>query len=93
MTQKIPVFIEQINHSNQFLNETWGRYEKRFESIDEKTTHLFENIKEGLTSLSNQSAKYVKDLYQQSQQVSSQFASAVEELQESIEDLSNKKEN
>ena len=92
MTQKIPNFIEEINRSNKHLIEIWGRYEKRFESIDEKTAHLFENIKEGLTALSSKSAEHVNNLHKQSQQVSSQFAVAVEELRDAIDDFSNKKE-
>ena len=81
---KLPSFISQINQSNEALEKIWGAYEKRFSQVDESTKKLFENISEGLHSLSKGSAEYIHNLYQQSSQVSNNFATAVEELKESL---------
>ncbi len=85
--QKLPVFIEQIEKSNISLQNIWKDYEKRFINVDESAKALFENICEGLKSVSDQNAEYITQLFRQSTQVSNQFAQAVEELKDSIEDI------
>ena len=98
MTNKMPEYIQLINHSNEYLKAIWGKYESRFEAVDEKTAKLFENLKEGLASVAEKSAEHIEKLNQHSAQISNNFAHAVEELKETVEgltdtveDLNNKK--
>ena len=85
--QKLPESIERIDRSNIVLQKIWSDYDTRFKNVDESAKKLFEHITEGLNSVSIKSAEYIKNLSQQSVQVSSHFAQAVEELQSAIDDL------
>ena len=84
---ELPSFIQNIKKSNESIHEIWNNYEKRFLNVDESAKELFKNISEGLALVSKGSEKYIHNLYQQSSQVSANFTTAVEELQEAISEL------
>ncbi len=86
--QELPGFIKNINQSNESLQKVWSGYEKRFLKVDESAAKVFTNIDECLQSLTTGSAQYIQKLYQQSTQISGQFAQAVEDLQATISELS-----
>ena len=83
--QKLPDFIRQISQSNDFLQDVWRSYEKRFEDIDEEAAKIFTKIKDGLVSVSEESAKFIYDLNNQTSQFSNHLAQAVEELKEVVD--------
>ena len=92
MTKQLPYSIEQMHASNKKLEDIWNSYEARFESVDEKTKQLFENIKEGLHLISKESTEHVEKLAKQCSQVSNQFAQAIEELTDTVEGFKNMKD-
>lgn len=87
ITRKAPELIKQIDDSNKEIQTVWSNYEKRFKDVDESAEQIFIKIKEGLGSVAKESAGYIEDLNKQTAQVSHNFAQAVEELKESIEEL------
>ena len=85
--EQMPSYMQHFKEANERLKEIWNDYEKRFEHVDESARALFENISGGLKLVSNQSAEHIKNLNQQSAQVTNHFAQAVDELKEIVDGL------
>ena len=91
ITIKFPEFIKQIDESNKELQTVWSNYETRFKDVDKSAEQIFIKIKEGLGSVAKESASYIQGLTEQTARISNNFAQAVEDLNDSIEELNDNK--
>jgi chromosome segregation ATPase len=79
--------VEEFNSTQLAIKQSWKEYEDRFSGIDQAVAAVFTSLEDGLDSYNKQTTKYVLDLDAHATKVVTTLASAVSELDESIEDL------
>ena len=83
--------VQKIEDSNEAIQKTWSSYEQRFLDVDESARNLFKNIDSGLKEYSKETYTQVQNIKTGMEKVAGSFGGAIQELQDTIEDLDAKK--
>jgi methyl-accepting chemotaxis protein len=86
--EKISETIKSLNETSQQTTAAWGSYQSRFESVDEQTAELFNQVNTGLQAFSHQVQEFVTELDKQTANSISTLSAGIQEFGESIEELS-----
>ena len=83
----VKVLVGTLEQHQQSVATAWANYQDRFESIDQSLSHVFRQIDEGLSRYCEQVKRFANELDQTTAQTIQGLAGATDELNQSIEDL------
>lgn len=73
------------------MSETFGKYEKRFQGVDENLKNFIDHLKQGVQESLNQLNNNFKGMQDQSKIICDSFGAAVNELKETVEEIQDSK--
>lgn len=77
--------------SEETIKATWGKYQSRFENVDEHAGKMFGEINQGLDKYREQVQTFVVGLTDQFERALGTLSAVIEDLQESLEEFRNEK--
>ena len=80
--------LEEFGQHQTSLKQIWTQYEKRFNGLDESLAGTFQQIEQGLERYAHLANDFITELDSHTGKITSMLAGAVQELNESVEDLS-----
>ena len=84
---RVETSAKALEQNQQQIAGAWADYQKRFEGIDQSLTQVFTQIDEGLTGYCAQVKEFANELDKTTSNTVDKLASAISELNNSIEDL------
>ena len=87
LVERIDGMVSKLEESQKSVAQTWGRYQERFEGIDDSLGNVFRQIDEGLAGYCEQVKRFANELDRTTSNTVQDLAGATYELGQSIEDL------
>lgn len=81
-------YVEKLNESGQVTANSWEEYRERFEHVDKSLESIFENFAKAVNANQERVVDFTKNLDNSFTKASNSLAGAIEELQQTVEDLS-----
>lgn len=87
-TAALETALQKFAHHQATLERIWTQYEERFAGLDASLSDVFQQIEHGLERYAQQVKEFITDLDRHTGEITSMLAGAVQELNESVEELS-----
>jgi hypothetical protein len=84
---------ETIGSTSEVLSEAWGNYEQRFKDVDDSLAKVFNDLVEASDAHRTHIQNFVQELDKQFDNALKSLGGGIEQLQDSVEDLTDAFEN
>jgi hypothetical protein len=91
LDQQMHLTAQSVERSGGQLTEAWDRIHSRFEGIDGSLNGVFKEIDQGVQVYTNRVTEFVQKLDEHLAQATSILSGAIQDLQDAVEDLSEKR--